>query len=222
MDYNPQIFDVGSLDQAKRIILTREIGARGSTEERWKSETPFLAQLAIEHLQLGRNSVVLDYGCGVGRLARELIKLTGCIVVGADISVSMRALAATYVNSRRFFTVHPYMLVPGRMNFKFTHALSVWVLQHCLDPNDDIRTIYEALPLGGRLLVVNNKRRALPVTGNGPFPWADDGINIEEALSNIGFMGLAKGTLDPDVGPDGLVENTFWKVLERGTSPTPA
>jgi SAM-dependent methyltransferase len=48
---------------------------------------------------LDRNSLVLDYGCGIGRIAKELIKQTGCHVIGVDISPSMLGLAYPYVHS---------------------------------------------------------------------------------------------------------------------------
>ena len=35
---------------------------------------------------------VLDYGCGIGRIAKELILKTSCKVIGVDISESMRKM----------------------------------------------------------------------------------------------------------------------------------
>jgi hypothetical protein len=42
LTYNPEIFSVPNLSQAKNIILTAE---SSTTEERWKTETPMLSAL---------------------------------------------------------------------------------------------------------------------------------------------------------------------------------
>ena len=66
LTYNPEIFSVPDLLHAKKIILTAE---SSSTEERWKTETPMLAGLIAAHNKIGPDTVVLDYGCGIGRMA---------------------------------------------------------------------------------------------------------------------------------------------------------
>jgi SAM-dependent methyltransferase len=95
--YNAGIFDVADLDGARRIILTPEGGQ--TTDQRWNCETPYLTGLIADNLKLTAGSVVVDYGCGVGRLAKELISRHGCRVIGVDISANMRALADRYVGS---------------------------------------------------------------------------------------------------------------------------
>jgi hypothetical protein len=65
--FEPRVFDVGNIAQAKRIILTPE---GSTTDERWAKETPYLADLIVQHLTLRPDSVLLDYGCGIGRLAK--------------------------------------------------------------------------------------------------------------------------------------------------------
>jgi SAM-dependent methyltransferase len=90
LTYNPEIFSVPNLSQAKNIILTAE---SSTTEERWKTETPMLAALIAAHNKIGPDTVMLDYGCGIGRMAKELIARHGCRVIGVDISPSMRALS---------------------------------------------------------------------------------------------------------------------------------
>ena len=85
--------------EAKRIILTPE---GQSSEQRWQRETPLLVALIERGCEINEHSWVLDYGCGIGRLAKTLIERHDCRVVGVDISPSMRALAANYVNSPRF------------------------------------------------------------------------------------------------------------------------
>src|SRR3984885_13668780 len=107
LTYNPEIFSVPNLSQAKDIILTAE---SSTTEERWKTETPMLSALIAAHNKIGPDTVLLDYGCGIGRMAKELIAKHGCRVIGVDISPSMRALSVEYVNSDNFFACPTAML----------------------------------------------------------------------------------------------------------------
>ena len=88
--YDASVFDVATIEAAKRIILTPE---NSTTQERWAAETPYLTDLITKHIVLDRDTTVLDYGCGVGRMAKALIDRARCKVVGADFSASMRALA---------------------------------------------------------------------------------------------------------------------------------
>ena len=88
--YDASVFDVATIEAAKRIILTPE---NSTTQERWAAETPYLTDLITKHIVLDRDTTVLDYGCGVGRMAKALIDRARCKVVAADFSASMRALA---------------------------------------------------------------------------------------------------------------------------------
>src|SRR5947209_11388253 len=107
LTYNPKVFEVNNLAEAMSIILTPE---GSTTAQRWETETPYLADLIGQHCAIEAGSLVLDYGCGIGRLAHELIKRHGCRVVGVDISPSMRALSVVYTRSDRFMSCSHEML----------------------------------------------------------------------------------------------------------------
>ena len=205
--YSPAVFDVGNLEDAKAIILTPE---GGTTDDRWAKETPYLASLCVEHLDLGPDKVVVDYGCGIGRMARELIRQTGCFVIGVDISPSMRALANVYVNSPGFLACAPEAL--PLLGFKFDAAISVWVLQHCQTPQREIGLIKNGLNEGGKFLVVNNHGRAVPMrSGN----WGTDGVDVRGLLTQQFKVVSELGTLPADIAPPGLPEHTFWQVYQK-------
>lgn len=179
--YNPGIFSVPDMDTAKRIILTKETAA--GTDERWQKETPALINMLKSCWKLGEGVTVVDYGCGIGRISKELCVL-GCRVVGVDISPDMRKLAVEYVADQKFTVVSPEEFV-GMLGqgFRCDYACAIWVLQHCLKPQDDLGIILSALKNGGELFVVNNKySRAVPVTGNRV--WQDDGIDIWQLLDS--------------------------------------
>ena len=105
--YNPDVFNVRDIPQAMRIILTPE---DSTTEARWQIETPHVCDLIAQAVDIKPDSFVLDYGCGIGRIAKELIARHGCHVVGVDISPAMRVLSVVYVQSNLFASCTPMML----------------------------------------------------------------------------------------------------------------
>ena len=171
--YRPEVFNPKSLQEARRIILTPEPTV--STDQRWETETPYLVDALAAQLAPDRASLVLDYGCGIGRLAKALIARAGCTLLGADISASMRAYAHIYVESARFAATSPEGLecLTGH-GLRVDHAYAVWVLQHCLDPAAEIARIAAALAPGGRLCVINSTQRWVP-TDRG---WQSDGQDV--------------------------------------------
>ena len=214
--YYPQVFDAADEAAARAIILTDE-GAGADTETRWARETPYLLELVRAHIRLGPESLVLDYGCGIGRMARALIAATGCRVVGVDISARMRALAAEHVADERFMAVAPAQL-DGLVahGLRADAALAVWVLQHCLAPAEDIARLRAALAPGGRLFVLNMPGRAVPAVqeagGEARFVWAADGIDVA-ALLRARFAVEAAGEPDMARVPRMSSIGAYWMVL---------
>ena len=199
--YSPAIFNVRDINEAKRIILTKE---DRSTDERWKIETPYLVGLIEQCGELNANSVVLDYGCGVGRLSKALIEKYGCFVVGVDISASMRALAAVYVDSDKFFACSPDAL--QHLNLKCDLALAVWVLQHTFDPSLEIKRIKYSLKPSGQLFVVNDHRRIVPTTTR---QWINDGQDIKALLNKEFQPGILRELSAAHVG-EAVAAISFW------------
>jgi 2-polyprenyl-3-methyl-5-hydroxy-6-metoxy-1,4-benzoquinol methylase len=204
--YDPSIFDIETVDEAVRIIVTPEAGL--TSQHRWDVETRYLMTLIERWLK--PKSDVLDYGCGIGRLAKPLIEKHGCRVIGVDISPNMRALAASCVDSNEFAALPPqfiYRLAGSSFNF----ALAVWTLQHVLDPRRVISEIQTMLCDGGKLFVVNNIGRVVPTTGG----WINDGIDIRAVLKDQ-LTELEHGKLEgDDVAPGTFRDNTFWAVYQK-------
>ena len=213
--YFPGIFNVNDIPQAMQIILTPEGGS--STEERWKAETPYLADVIHDTLAITNETIVVDYGCGIGRMAKELISRYGCRVVGVDISPSMRALSVIYVQSDRFFCCSPLMLdAMTERGFRFDAAISIWVLQHCDQPSDDVVRIRNALKVDGRLFVLNSMYRAVPALDYGKFKWHNDGVDLRTMLTRE-FELDKDGHLPPNI-PGGMTDTTFWASLRKRNS----
>ena len=207
--YNPAVFNVHDIQSAMRIILTPE-GV--STQDRWRIETPYLADLIAEHIAITPDTTLVDYGCGIGRMAKELITRHNCRVVEIDISPSMRALAIMYVQSDRFLSCPPAMfdrLV--EQGVRFDAAVSIWVLQHCLDPAEDIARIKRSLKPGAGVFIVNNNYRAVPTVEDG---WSNDGLDIR-AMLGAEFMPQASGRPVREKTSDSIAELTFWASFKQ-------
>ncbi len=209
--YDPSIFmDVDTVDEAMRIILTPEAGM--TSAHRWKTETPYLMALMERHIGLDDVDVVLDYGCGIGRLSKPIIQKYGGIVIGTDVSANMRALASSCVSDADFVAMHPNMLEMFGSDFA-NSAIAIWTLQHCFEPDEDIKLIRQSIVDGAPFFVVNNVRRVVPV-GDGR--WADDQIDIDARIRAGGFELIERGTLDDDaIAPAQLRDNTFWAAYRK-------
>jgi 2-polyprenyl-3-methyl-5-hydroxy-6-metoxy-1,4-benzoquinol methylase len=207
--YNPAIFDVNDIPQAMSIILTPE---GSTTQQRWELETPYLADLMQQQLRLGPESLVLDYGCGIGRLSRELILRHGCCVVGVDISQNMRALSVIYARSDRFMCCAPEMLDEmAARGTRFDAALSVWVLQHCMDPAKEIGRMRAALRPGAPLFVANSFHRSIPTLEKG---WVNDGLDIKAMLA-AEFDPAEEGRLATERTTEVLAAVTYWATFRQ-------
>ncbi len=189
--YRPDVFRVENLEHAKAIILTPE---DSTTEERWEKETPYLADEAVSYLGLGPDMVVLDYGCGVGRMAKALIERSGCTVIGVDISQQMRELAPAYVEDDRFtICARPALESMIARGLSVDAAIAIWILQHCPDVESEIAVIKSALKPGGPLFVCNNLQAAIPTD----LGWVDTGFEVKTLLSDS-FEEIGRSRLSPE------------------------
>ena len=80
--YYPEIFDAHTMGHARAIILT---GEGSTTAERWQVETPWLGDQISSLIEITPDTLLVDYGCGIGRVAKELIARFGSFaeVLGA-------------------------------------------------------------------------------------------------------------------------------------------
>ncbi len=215
--YYPEVFTVSNIERAKSIILTSE-GPGAETEIRWERETPYVLELISHVIALRPGMVVLDYGCGIGRLAKAMIDASGCSVIGVDISSAMLALAQDYVDSDRFVGLLPQQFdVLVRAGLQTDAFISVWVLQHCFAPADDIARIRSGLRAASQGFVLNLSQRAVPAMAENPtvadgFTWAPDPIDIASLLRDA-FVVTGEGSPDLTRAPEMGGCGTFWMGL---------
>jgi len=206
--YNPKVFQVADVDAAKSIILTPD---DMSSEDRWVRETPFLRQDVGDFFKPSEQSVILDYGCGLGRLAKELISQFGCYVIGVDISTSMRQMAPGYVEHDHFFTCsrEAFLMLVNR-GLRVDGAYCLWVLQHCPRVKEDVGLITNSLKDHGKFYVLNNVCSAVP-TDEG---WLNDGVDIK-ALLGEHFTLVNESRLPESAASDLLSKNSFIGYYEK-------
>jgi SAM-dependent methyltransferase len=178
MNYAPQVYDRNSLEEARAIILTPEVGL--TTEERWVMETEWLRG----RIGFSDSGLVLDIGCGIGRVAGLLTERHP--VLGVDISTPMRAMAEREVGDRRFSAVSTHMLhALVAAGLRAHGAVAIWTLQHIPRPNlaHMVVTMALALPSGGVLWTMDRPERYVPVMKEGRFSWVDDRMDVPELLA---------------------------------------
>jgi SAM-dependent methyltransferase len=208
----PEVFEVKSVKHAMAMILTAEPGT--TTQERWEKETPYLVEDIGRFLAIGPDSCVLDYGCGIGRIARPLVEKFGCRVVGVDASESMRLMAPQYVRSDRFVVWSPEVLDEMiRQGFQADFCVCLWVIQHVADVMGVIERIARALRPEGILYAMNQLRRAVP-TDQG---WCDDCIDVHAALRRV-FLEENVHPLPREVTTAYLSSVTRIQVLRKRAS----
>jgi SAM-dependent methyltransferase len=217
--YYPEFFDTRDIESARAVILADE-GLGVGTDERWEIETPYTMELIDQSISPTQDMAILDYGCGIGRLSKTLINTYGCQVIGVDTSRQMREMALTYVDSMRFSVYSPDefdgQIASGVL---MDAAISVWVLQHCFAPADDIDRIRRGLASDGRFFVLNMPQRAIPaivndVPGNPEFIWGTDSVDVQQLLLSS-FDLTSRGVPDKSRAPHMVGDGVFWMNLRR-------
>jgi|TARA_R110002126_G_scaffold3263_2_gene18660 SAM-dependent methyltransferase len=201
--YDDARFRKESVPELAQIILT------GNTQARWEKETPIFAKKIVEHMQIVATSTVLDFGVGIGRLAKEILKLTNCTVIGVDISKDMLRESINYVSHPNYIPMSINAFKKMRMENKLQIdcAYGVWVLQHCMNYHELHQLIRDALPDKGTFFVANTTQRWLPIEG--PEPWGNDGLNIRDALLEDFKLGHDLTTELLDYLPEGYEGQYF-------------
>ncbi len=214
--YTPAIFNQSTVADAKRIILTVPPDI---LDEFWQRATIATTDLIIEALQPNEQSLLLDFGCGIGRIAKELIARVGCKVAGVDISASMRRLAVEHVASERFSALSSdeFERLAANGTGTFSGAYSIVVLQHVLDPAMELRRIAATCAGGAPLFVYNCINRCVPTN----LGFASDGQDVARLASEIfdferEFAVPHACLLYPDRGPlPGEIESHWFRLFRN-------
>lgn len=177
MPYLKQVFEPFTLDYAKHVVLTSD----PNDPDKFERETNFLINAIIDNNLITSESKVVDFGCGMGRISKELVHQIGCDVTGIDFSERMRMFATFYVGSGKFLAVPEYTIKES-----IDVCLAILVLQHVEFPEKEIENLYTITKPGGLLVLINEPKRYVPTgISNGYVVWSDDGFNVVEAVEKL-------------------------------------
>jgi 2-polyprenyl-3-methyl-5-hydroxy-6-metoxy-1,4-benzoquinol methylase len=170
LTYFKEIFDAETLEQAKNIVLTPD----PNDVNKFIFETNWLIKFINTHLDVKEKTKVLDFGCGMGRISKELIETFDCFVKGIDISDNMLSIAKEYVNSDKFFPDKSHNIQDIDL------VISSFVLQHSENPEQDIKNLYTVMKPNSVFVLVNEPNRFVPtgVNENNYVIWNDDKVDV--------------------------------------------
>lgn len=171
MKYVKEFFEPLTFDHAKEVVLTSH-GDKGKFER----ETTFMMEQISPWIK--PSDLVLDFGCGMGRISREVVRL-GCRVIGVDFSERMRTFAMLYCASQNFTPVPSYS-EPNSIDV----GLCFLVLQHVEHPKEEIENLVRVLKPGGKLILLNERDRLVPsgITDDGYVIWHNDKFDIFDEI----------------------------------------
>ncbi len=154
LQYAPEFFFRESIATAKEVILTP--GDELNTDERWEKETKWLMEQIKFNDDIG---LVIDFGCGIGRLSKEIKNP----VLGVDISQSMRVHSEIYVKKLEFSCVRPETLqILSANGLRADGVVSAWALQHVLYVIETIHLLMEILKPRGVFWLLDTLQRHVP------------------------------------------------------------
>jgi 2-polyprenyl-3-methyl-5-hydroxy-6-metoxy-1,4-benzoquinol methylase len=180
MTYLYDAFKPADFESAKNICITPDSNNRYKFDE----ETNFLIKFLNDRGLLFTQPRVLDFGCGMGRISRELANV-GCNVVGIDSSILMLEVAQGYVNSKKFTPVINTPTFPFQIKPEFDLVISSFVLQHVEDPIKEIEFICSSMKDDATLVLVNEPYRLVPVGMDKDryVEWNDDKVDIDAEIN---------------------------------------
>lgn len=207
-DYDSSFFDPKNLDHAKHIILTSE---NSTSEERWIKETEWTIKTIDAFMNLDSDSLVLDWGCGIGRISKPIIEKYGCNVVGVDLQSQMLSYAKEYVNSDLFHTILRDNIFTELIKYKFTHVIACWVFQHSNMLQYEIPVIYNSMKMDSQIFLIELNKKAIPNKAGGFY---DDKISSKGELEKY-FNISAAGKIPIKYTTKKISDMSWWALLNR-------
>lgn len=207
-NYYPDFFIPNDLSHAKHIILTPE---DSTVDQRWDLETQWTVNIISALMNITPGSVVLDWGCGIGRISKALIDTFDCHVVGVDLQPKMLDYAKDYVNSNKFTAIEYKNIFTSFPKDKFTHVFSCWVFQHSNKIQFEIPLIYESMKENSDIFVLECLRKAIPHDQHGYY---DDKISTRVLLEKFFDMN-AIGTIPTHITTKKISEMSWWGILKK-------
>lgn len=173
MKYLYETFIPASMQHAKDIVLTPD----PANPNKFEDETNQLINIIANENIISDQKVVLDFGCGMGRVSKQLIERFNCEVIGLDMSIDMLKLATMYVANFNKFVTCSSFIRKGVIDV----CLAAYVLQHVEHPVKEIETIANAVRKDGYFILLNEAEgRLVPgdVRADNSVIWFNDDFNV--------------------------------------------
>ncbi len=205
------LFKPQSLEEGKHAVVGDCNGI--PMAERYAQETPLFARKIVELIPANTvlPAYILDYGCGVGRIAKEILKeREGIEIVGVDASEEMRELARKNVNDAAFAPASPQAIDKEKV---YDAAYLVYVLQHvpAIEIREILQRIHYSLKDHACLFYCSSDyRMAIRYDGKGFFDDRFLGVDLQEELSR--YFDL----VGPAFTDEELDANPIVKKMVRG------
>ena len=185
MSYLKEAFYPNDMESAKDICITPD----PKKPNKFNEETHFLIRFLNSRGLLHKRPKVLDFGCGVGRISKDLVDL-GCEVVGMDFSIPMLMAAINYVDNKNFTPLINTATLPFEIKPEFDLVICTFVLQHTEDPIKEIKFLKSVMKDDATLVLVNEPYRLVPMGMDKDrfVEWKDDKVDIDQEVSNEFFL----------------------------------
>ena len=185
MSYLKEIFYPSDMQSAMDICITPD----AQKPNKFNEETDFLIKFLNSKGMLHKRPKVLDFGCGVGRISKDLVDL-GCEVVGMDFSIPMLMAAINYVDNKNFTPLINTATLPFEIKPEFDLVICSFVLQHTEDPIKEIKFLKSVMKDDATLVLVNEPYRLVPMGMDKDrfVEWKDDKVDIDQEVSNEFFL----------------------------------
>jgi len=176
------IFNQPTIESAKEVILTNWVK---SSKERWQIEAPEIVSTLKEIID--RDSVVCDFGIGIGRITKPLLEeMPDIRIVGVDAAESMLRYCKDYVPNEYHNRLE--LLDAKDMNNLSDKSIdfifSIYVFQHILanEFEDAVKQLHRILNPEGFLYLLNtDKFRAVPM---GRPTWYNDKFPQKKVIND--------------------------------------
>jgi ubiquinone/menaquinone biosynthesis C-methylase UbiE len=148
---------VNKWDQKRKIIRRYDLTAQ-LYDVRYAEEQEIKYKTALEHLNVARNSKVLDVGCGTGLLFSH-VAAEAQTVVGVDISGKLLLQAKEH--ARNFQHIHLVQADADHIPFKDNHFSVVFaftVLQNLPEPLETLKEVKRIAERDAPIVVTGLKK----------------------------------------------------------------
>ena len=121
-----------------------------------------LSKIFSKFSNINKDSLILDFGCGDGKIAKTIIEKFDCNIIGVDIAKKAREIASKN-NPKNFKTLSPKQFQESVINgLRFDMALVLDVIEYSPSPIVDLSLIKASLKDDALVYLTTSKDNKIP------------------------------------------------------------